>query len=235
MLERRPLGESDEIVALLSPHRGRFNAVARGSRKASSQWVARVEPFTLLSGQFAAGRKELDYFNQARVVRAFGGLRQSLDKMVYGSYVLKLVRDGLEQGESVAPFFRLLLDWLAFLEEHEPGPTLVRWFELRLARQLGVEPELERCAGCGASELVGFSPTVGGVVCRACADRASLRLAPGALGALRYLGRSSLESAGRLKLSESDGASLELALVGHLAEHWPSGRRFPQLSKELLS
>lgn len=235
MLERRPLGESDEIVALLSPQRGRFDAVARGSRKASSVWVARVEPFTLLSGQFAAGRKDLDYFNQARVIKAFGGLRQSLDKMVYGSYVLKLVRDGLEQGESIPEFFRLLLAWLSHLEEHEPGPTLVRWFELRLARQLGVEPELDRCAGCGQSGLVGFSPVAGGAVCRHCLDRASLRVAPGALAALRYLGRSSLEAATRLRLSADDASGLEAALTAHLGEHWPSGRRFPQLSKELLS
>lgn len=235
MLERRPLGESDEIVALLSPVRGRFDAVARGSRKASSPWVARVEPFTLLSGQFAAGRKDLDYFNQARVVKAFGGLRQSLDKMVYGSYVLKLVRDGLEQGESIPEFFRLLLDWLSQLEEQEPGPSLVRWFELRLARQLGVEPQLDRCTGCGNADVVGFSPVAGGVVCGQCRDRTSLRLAPGGLAALRYLGRSRLEATTRLRLSPADAGDLEAALTAHLSEHWPSGRRFPQISKELLS
>jgi hypothetical protein len=42
-----PLGESDRVVTILTREQGLVRAVAKGSRKPSSKWGGRLEPFVI--------------------------------------------------------------------------------------------------------------------------------------------------------------------------------------------
>ena len=68
MLRTWRLGEADRIASLLTRHQGRVRAVAKGARKTSSRFAARVEPSRHLSLQLYAGRGELDTVTQAEAV-----------------------------------------------------------------------------------------------------------------------------------------------------------------------
>ena len=227
VLRRRPLGEADEVVALLSPEQGRFDAAVRGSRRPSSPLVGKVEPFTELQALFARGRS-LDHLTQASIHRARPGLHQDLDRLLHGSYLLDLVGGVLPFHEPCPELYGILTRALDVLEEGATPAPLCRWVELRLADQLGYAPELDRCSACGDPEPAWFSAESGGTVCSSCRERdggAGLALSPPARAALRHLRACRLESAVRVRLAPGPSREVERALLEHLNHHWPRALR----------
>ncbi len=234
VLGRRPLGESDEIVAFLSADEGRFDAVARGSKRSKSSLVAKIEPFNLLQAQFARGRGELSYLNQATAVESFARLRADLDAMMLGSYLVNLWKDSLESGQPTPEAYEVLLKLLRELQDGHPVEVLGRWAEDRLARLLGVEPQLESCVDCGSPEVGFFSLPSGGSVCSACRQEDE-RLEPGVLASWLYLRRHPLEKTRRFRLDTRSSAALQRALQRHLAYHWPASRRAINACRRMMN
>lgn len=235
VLRRRPLGEADEIVSLLSPELGRFDAAVRGSRRPTSPLVGKVEPFTELQGLFARGRS-LDHLTQASVHRSRPGLHRDLERLLHGSYLLDLVGGILPFGEPAPELFELLSRALDELEAGGAAAPLCRWVELRLADLLGYAPELEGCALCGAPEPGWFSASSGGAVCRACRTEgleATLALSAPARAALRHLRGCRLESALRLRLEPGPAREVERVLLEHLQHHWPRVLRSREVMRSL--
>src|SRR5690625_50449 len=64
VLRTHKLGEADRIITLLTRHHGRVRAVAKGVRRTSSKFGARLEPFSLVDVQLHIGRS-LDIITQA--------------------------------------------------------------------------------------------------------------------------------------------------------------------------
>ncbi len=235
VLKRRPLGEADEILSLLSPELGRFDAATRGSRKSTSSLVGRVEPFTELSALFAQGRS-LDHLTQATVHRSRPGLQRDLERLVQGSYLLDLVGGILPFREPCPDLYALLVQALDGLEAGG-SPTLCRWVELHLADLLGYAPQLDSCALCGSAAPDRFAADCGGAVCRSCLrgeEVAAMALSPAARSALRHLRGCRMESAQRLRLEPGPAREVEGVLVGHLQHHWPRALRSREVLRNLL-
>ena len=70
VLRTHKLGEADRIVTLLSRRHGKVRAVARGVRRTSSKFGARLEPFSHVDLQFATG-KTLDVITEAVTLHAW--------------------------------------------------------------------------------------------------------------------------------------------------------------------
>jgi len=235
VLKRRPLGEADEIVSLLSPDRGRFDAAVRGSRRSASSLVGRIEPFTELSGLFAQGRS-LDHLTQAEVHRARPGLHLDLERLLLASYLVDLLGGASAPGEPCPELYGLLVQALDALQA-APTPLLCRWVELRLADLLGYAPQLEACALCGAADPGWFSAESGGAVCRSCCRAGSpggTALSPPARAALRHLRDCRLESAVRVRLPVRATREVERALFDHLQYHNPQALRSREVLQSLL-
>ena len=66
------LGEADRIVTFLTEGRGKVRAVAKGVRRTSSRFGARLEPFMVADLQLVSGRT-LDIVTQAVAKGAYGG------------------------------------------------------------------------------------------------------------------------------------------------------------------
>jgi len=234
-LKRRPLGEADEVLSLLSPDRGRFDAATRGSRRTSSPLVGKVEPFTELSALFARGRS-LDHLTQATVHRARPGLHRDLERLAQGSYLLDLVGGGLPFSEPCPELYAVLVQALDGLEAGG-SPMLCRWAELRLADLLGYAPQLEACSVCGCQGPECFSASCGGVICRSClrVEPVAVRaLSPAARAALRHLRNCRLDSALRLHLEPGPAREIEAVLGEHLQHHWPRMLRSREVLRSLL-
>ena len=71
VLRTHKLGEADRIVTLLTRREGRVRAVAKGVRRTSSRWGARLEPFSHVDVQLHTGRS-LDIVTQAESIRPYG-------------------------------------------------------------------------------------------------------------------------------------------------------------------
>src|SRR5947207_6812387 len=71
VLRGQKLGESDRIITLFTRRHGRVRAVAKGVRRTSSRFGARLEPFGHVDVLLYAGR-ELDIVTQADVLAPYG-------------------------------------------------------------------------------------------------------------------------------------------------------------------
>lgn len=231
VLRRRPLGEADDIVTLLSPTRGRFDAVARGIRKSKRSSSGRLEPFMHVQLLLSNGRS-LDVVGQVQVQKARPLLMTDLDRLAGGIYLLELY-DRITEAEAGERIFRTLV---RALDELEAGDVdlACRRAELRLLTILGCAPRLETCVQCDrADDLTGFSVTSGGALCAICRPQHErVRwLSAGGRALLLSLRSPGLLEATRWWSDFPNGirAEVEGVLAAHLDWHWPSrvrSRRF---------
>src|SRR5205807_5764473 len=77
VLRSAKLGEADKIVTILTQGSGKVRGVAKGIRRTSSKFGARLEPFTHVSLLMYRGRN-LDTVTQAEIVAPFRTLRSRL-------------------------------------------------------------------------------------------------------------------------------------------------------------
>ncbi|MCC6727992.1 MAG: DNA repair protein RecO [Chthonomonadales bacterium] len=192
VLRRVSLGETDRILTLLTREYGKLGAVAKGSRRAGSRLSGATELFTHSRLLLAVGRS-LDIVSQCDIREAFPRLRDDLDLLARATYFCELVDRFVEEREPNAEVFDLLLSALYLLQRSPASPdAIVHAFELHLLAERGYAPELARCVRCHAAAepgRLGFSPSLGGVLCPRCrnAARDSIRLEPPAFHLLRAL------------------------------------------------
>ena len=218
VIRHRDLGETDQILTLLSRQRGKLRAVAKGVKRPKSKLAAATQLFSHSRFLIAQGRN-LDVVSQAEIIESFYGLRDDLAKVAYASYFAELADAVVQERQPAEAIYDLLLAALRQVEgacraglprpaagtRPPPYPPprrgeasvnddlerLARVFELSLLSLSGFEPELSACAQCGAEVARspgGFSPPLGGVVCTGCAPR---------VAGVRPLSAAALEAARR--------------------------------------
>lgn len=170
VLRRRHMGEADSVFVLYSDRKGRFEAIAKGVRRANSRKAGHLEPLSRVELQLARGRN-LDIITQAQVIEAHSNVRADLDRLYAGLYVAELVESVTAEGLAHQGLYATALSALAALDAGlEPG-HVSRWFEVQLLALLGHELQTSGCAGCGKPlpPAPGFLiPAMGGVVCDQC-------------------------------------------------------------------
>ena len=121
MLRTHKLGEADRIITLLSRRRGKIRAVAKGVRRTSSKFGARLEPFSHVDLQFAVGRT-LDVVTQVESLDAFGpALTEDYPTYTAGQVMLETAdRLVVEEGEPSLQQYLLLVGALRVLNRGPP-------------------------------------------------------------------------------------------------------------------
>lgn len=194
VLRTHKLGEADRIITVLSRRNGKIRAVAKGVRRTSSKFGARLEPFSHVDLQFATGRT-LDIVTQVESLHPWGD-RLSAD---YGAWttgqVMLETADRLvsEEGQPSLQQFLLLQGALRVLNEGttdgpRPASMILDSYLLRALAVAGYAPSFADCADCGTSgPHQFFSPAAGGMVCLRCRRPGSTRPQPGTISLLGAL------------------------------------------------
>lgn len=190
VLRTQKLGEADRIITLLTRDNGRVRAVAKGVRRTSSKFGARLEPFSHVDLQLYTGRS-LDIVTQADTIRPYGE-RLAGDYAGYtaGTAMLETAERFTDQEKEPAlQQYLLLIGALRTLTEgaHEPGMVLDA-FLLRSLAVAGYAPSFGDCARCAVpGPHRSFSVQGGGVVCPRCRPPGSVSPAPATLDLLAAL------------------------------------------------
>ncbi len=188
VLRTHKLGEADRIVTMLSRQHGKIRAVARGVRRTSSKFGARLEPFMVVDVQLYEGRS-LDVVTQAESLASYGAAIASDYAAYTAANVIVETADKLTEGERSLQHYLLLLGALRSLSrgEHGPGLTLDSYL-LRALSIAGWAPTFSDCAVTGApGPHTAFVVQLGGVVADPVAPPGSPRLAPAVLQLLGAL------------------------------------------------
>jgi DNA repair protein RecO (recombination protein O) len=191
------LGEADKIVTVMTQGAGKVRAVAKGIRKTTSRFGARLEPFTHASLLLYRGRGALDTITQAEIIAPHLALRSDLALFAAGETMLEAVDRVAEEHERNVRLALLLLSGLRALDARPADPAAVaESFLLKLLSLSGFHPALAACAICGRPEPELFDAGQGGAVCSSCAERGAGVASRAALDRLARLALADLTEAG---------------------------------------
>lgn len=225
ILSRRDFGESDRLLTLFTPARGKLRAIAKGARKPSAKVSGHVELFARSDCLIHKGRN-LDILTQAQLLEPYLGLREDLGRGAYASYVAELLdRFTADDEEASGDLFMLLHETLARIAEAADPQLAARFFELQLLDIAGFRPELHECVISRAAlkpETQFFSHGEGGVVGRAAAAQLSSRLVEidfDTLKLLRHLQRNAetWERVSSLRITAGQHIRAEQIMLGYVA------------------
>ena len=197
-------GEADRVLHVYTLERGRIGAVAKGVRKTTSRFGARLEPLSHVELMLHAGSGELQTVTGVHLVRPHSAVREDFYRLSVGligaEAMLRLFseQEANERAFTALTRFLDLLDEAPHAAERPVLDPLALSFQLKLLWLSGYLPHLTSCAECGAADatLVGYSPRAGGAVCRACAALTeALALSPAGIGAIERLLASPLADA----------------------------------------
>src|SRR5439155_19885438 len=192
VIGRRALGESDRLVEFYTRGFGKLRGVAKAARRPRSRFGSALEPFTL--GElvfFDTGRSELVRVDHFDIVHPFVALREHLEKLGRGAWMVECVARLSADRDPHDALFRLLVRALGALEASSRPTWVSVCFAVRAVELIGLRPRLDRCSSCG--RLFPFSPvaldvTAGGLLCDRCRpDAAAIALSPSAVGTLKRL------------------------------------------------
>lgn len=167
--------ESDLICTLLTAAQGKISALARGARRSRKRFGGSLSLFVIGEASLREpGRGDLFQLEHFDCVEDLGSsLSIDMIKMAHGSYMLEVTRELMPTAQPEPACFSLLCEALRALAAlSAPSPCLLRAFELKLLRAVGLEPSLDRCVRCDApaqptTELL-FNVEQGGLVCANC-------------------------------------------------------------------
>lgn len=184
--------ESDKILTLLTPDRGKVSVIARGARRKSCKFAACAQ--SLAYSEWTLYQKgDWCYANEGSTIELFNGLRNDLETMALGFYFAELTECVTTEGTPAVELLRHLLNGLYALSALHKPPALVKAaFELKLLCLAGYEPLADSCAYCGCPEPEQpLLDVVQGVLrCRACGVKESalsMPLCRDSLAALRHI------------------------------------------------
>ena len=214
VLRTYKLGEADRIVVLLTEEHGKVRAVAKGVRKTTSKFGARLEPMSHVRLLLSQGR-DLDVVSQADVVETIAPLVADLDHLTSGMAVLEAADQMTLDREPAPHLYRMVVGALRTIAERS-GPLVGPAFYWKLLAVEGVRPELDHCVRCGEDgPLVAFDMGEGGVLCRTC--RSGAPITQEALEVMRMILGGRLNDA--LELAESPATREVAAHATRALEH----------------
>jgi DNA repair protein RecO (recombination protein O) len=171
VLRVQKLGEADRIITLITRRNGKLRAVAKGVRRTTSRFGARLEPFCHVDVQCYTGRT-LDVITQVETIDAFASrLVDDYQRYTAGCAVLETAeRLSAEEGEPVMRLYMLVAGALRALSAGERDPSLLLdAFLMRAMAFAGWAPAVFECAKCGApGPHQSFNVPAGGAVCASC-------------------------------------------------------------------
>jgi DNA repair protein RecO (recombination protein O) len=218
VLRHYQLGEADRIVVILTEEHGKVRAVAKGVRRTTSKFGARLEPMSHVRLLLYRGR-DLDIVSQAESVESLAPLLADLDRASQAMAALEAVDQLALEREPSPALYRMLVGVLRTIAGPEPSPLVVPAFFWKLLAAEGLRPELDACVRCGGVEpeltLVAFDLDEGGVLCRSC--RSGAAISPAALQLMRAILGGRLNEA--LALPESPATHEVAVLATRALEH----------------
>ncbi|NHI17041.1 DNA repair protein RecO [Microbacterium excoecariae] len=178
VLRTQKLGEADRILTLLTRQHGKVRAVAKGVRRTSSKFGARLEPFMVVDAQLYLGRS-LDIVQQVDQLGAYGAkIAADYDRYTAASAMAEAAERLVGEQDAQPEQFFLLVGALRSLarSEHEAGATRDSYL-LRALGLAGWTIQLDACARCGEpGPHERIAAPVGGVLCAACAPAGTARV-----------------------------------------------------------
>ncbi len=174
VLHRIDFSETSLVLTILTRRFGKIQALAKGGRRLKSPFESALDTLARIRVMFLQKRNDsLDLLTESKLLRRFTVTEQNLPGLFGAFYVVELIDLLTTENDPCPRIFDLAV---AVLEQLAKGTFVTRSlirFELRLLREVGQQPSLDRCVECGDridEELtrIPFGHLDGGVLCPPC-------------------------------------------------------------------
>lgn len=172
--------DTSKILNIYTKKYGRISVMAQGAYKPKSILIASTQPFSH-SELCLQKNGEFYYINQADLLDSNYDIRENMNRMFYGYYLLELINKSTPLEEENKKLFLLLQKGLKVLSNlNKDYVKFIVSYELKFISFLGYRPNMSNCVICSSDENynIRFSIVEGGVICNNCfeKDRRSIYL-----------------------------------------------------------
>ena len=171
--------DTSKIINVYTKEYGRISIMARGAYRPKSKIIANTQPFSYSEYNLHRGRNFF-YLNQGDLLNSFYCIREKMERVAYGSYMLELIEKSLPEEEEHEKIFLLLKKGLIILEKLDSDfIKFIISYELKFISFLGYKPYLQACVLCGNKNMnrIKFSIENGGMICSNCFNKSSFSFA----------------------------------------------------------
>jgi DNA repair protein RecO (recombination protein O) len=155
ILRIRPLTESSLIVQWLTSDLGRIATVARGARRPRSPLRGKLDLFYEADLSFARSRRsDLHTLREVTLRETHAALREDLGWLQQASYAAALIEQTTETETALPTIFSLLRSFLQYVSQQPPRPLMIFAFEMKMLRELGLQPDLREAKVSGGSRQI---------------------------------------------------------------------------------
>lgn len=205
--------ETSKILNIYTLELGKINIMAKGAYRPKSKIIAQTQPFSYCEYEIYKGRSWY-YINEASIINSFYNIREQIERLIYGFFILELVNKSVPEEEVNENLFYLLEKTLSVLSEMKEGfLKFLIAFELKFISFLGYRPSLISCSNCNSKEiqLAKFSISTGGVICQNCldVDRKSINISSDDIINLNKLMYSKLDELDNIIIDKKDLIKLQ--------------------------
>lgn len=183
------MGDFDKMLTILTPNLGKINCSARGARRPKSSLMAGSQ--FLCFGEYMLFKgSDIYSINSINTIELFYNVRTDLDKLMYASYITKIINDITTENQNSFNTLKLFLNTIYAISETDKNLDFITTiFKLRLLKILGFMPEVNRCVECGEREDIGFfSIKDNGFKCPNCAklDKGAIQISQATINSIKY-------------------------------------------------
>ncbi len=116
---------------------------------------------------FEVGNGQLPVLINYDIIHSFYDFSQQLDKVSALMVMIQVIKNVGEEAnhKRIYPFFKKCL---TILYEKDCTAYILALFLTKMLAVLGIKPNFKSCVHCGSTDVVGFSVSEGGAVCRNC-------------------------------------------------------------------
>ena len=183
VLRKTPLGETDLIVTLLAEDGSQLRCVAKGARKPTSSFSARLELYSVAEVHCIKGRS-LDIVKEVRLLCSNAAVRADLERSSCAAPIAELLDAVSHEGLADTRLFPMAKAAFRKMGERHANQALsIAAAELlKTLCVIGFKPSIDVCVHCGrpvdVSSLrqVRLSDIDGGVICDNCRGFSETRM-----------------------------------------------------------
>lgn len=239
ILKHQNWRDSDRIITIFSEDVGKFNAVAKGSRKISSKLAGSLEPFVISEFMIIKGRN-FDTIAASEVINIFRSIRNDLKKIYIADYLCALVDSSTSTKQDDKKIYNLLGESLILLNNKSMDDIktkLVTWYFIyRYLSYLGYQPEMYNCVSCQKKIIPDqnfFSINKGGLICNNCGENIDdkLSIKNNTIKIMRLINTASLTDLLKIKIDASIAKELSDYSNGFLNYNLEQELSFEKFSK----
>ena len=189
VIRQQSLGEADLIVTMVSPDRGRVDAMARSARKSAKRFAGGLGLLTEVTALIEQGRGRLPTLVEASLRTQFLPDETQYSQLALASLAAELAAHASQHEHADPALFAWLHAALTLCGasppsvSHNPIPVRVAQLALQVGflQAAGVFPDLQVCVACGGTTAHGASwlDTDAGLVCLRCVAPRADSLTPG--------------------------------------------------------